>query len=197
PGALPAWNFIDALRGSPGPEGPPGIGLPGAAGQIGPPGIMGGRGPQGPPGQNAFSYLSQLFSVPDVNAAPGTVVVTDTSSMQPRQLLFIPGAGTFTVVGSPLNQFQVQLVNSGDPNNAPAGTLIAAGTVVSPAHMRGPIGPPGGQGPPGPPGPQGASGTSAYTTLKQDFAVPATLGTAFVVAADPFAVGQIVYLPTG
>jgi microcystin-dependent protein len=197
PGALPAWNFIDSLRGSPGPEGPPGIGLPGPAGQIGPPGIMGGRGPQGPPGQNAFSYLSQLFNVPAISAAPLTVVVTDTSWMQPGQLLFIPGGGTFTVIGSPLNNSQVNLGNSGDPANAPSGTLISAGATVSPANMRGPIGPAGGQGPPGPPGPQGASGASVYTTLAQDFAVPATVGTAFVVAATPFSVGQIVYLPTG
>jgi microcystin-dependent protein len=197
PGATPKWKFIDSLRGAPGPQGPPGIGLPGPAGQIGPSGIPGGRGPQGPPGQNAFSYLSLLFNVPAIGAAPLLVTVTDTSWMRPGLLVFIPGGGTFTVIGSPLNAFQVQVGNSGDPTNAPAGTLIAAGTVISPAHMRGPIGPAGGQGPPGPPGPQGASGTSAYTTLASDFTVPATVGTAFVISPAAFAVGQIVYLPTG
>jgi microcystin-dependent protein len=117
--------------------------------------------------------------------------------MLPGLLVFIPGGGTFTVIGSPLNAQQVQLANSGDPANAPTGTLISAGTMISPANMRGPIGPAGGSGPPGPPGPQGASGTSAYTTLAQAFTIPATVGTAFVIAAGSFAAGQIVYLPTG
>ena len=198
PGALPQWLYVDTLRGPSGPEGPVGVGSPGPQGQIGPPGRNGAPGPQGPPGRASFSYLSLVFSVPDPsNTVPVLTSVSDTSWMLPGQLLFIPGAGTFTVIGSPPNLFTVNLVNSGDPNNAQAGTQIAAGTIISPANMRGPGGPQGQTGPAGPPGPQGVSGTSAYTTLKNAFSVPVTTGIAFVVDASPFAAGQIVYLPGG
>ncbi len=112
-------------------------------------------------------------------------------------LIYIPGAGTFTCIGTPPNGFSVEVVNSGDPKNAPAGTIISAGTGVSPASTRGPAGPAGQSGPQGPQGPQGASGTSVYTTLKNAFTIPASVGIAFVINAGAFASGQIVYLPTG
>jgi microcystin-dependent protein len=117
--------------------------------------------------------------------------------MTPGLLLYIPGAGTFTVVGSPVDPYTVNLVNSGDPNNAAVGTLITAGTVISPATQRGPIGPAGVQGPQGPAGPQGVGGASAYTTLVQAFTIPATEGVAFVLNAASFAVGLIVYVASG
>jgi microcystin-dependent protein len=197
PGAQPVWNYVDTLRGSPGPQGPPGVGLPGAQGQIGPPGRVGAPGPQGPVGKNSFSYLSQTFSVPTLSTTPTAVSVTDTSWMVPGLELYIPGAGTFTCIGTPPDPHTVNLVNSGDPNNSPPGTLIGAGTVISPAAQRGPPGPPGGAGPAGPPGPQGVSGTSVFTTLAQAFTVPATTGLAFVINATSFAVGQIVYISGG
>jgi microcystin-dependent protein len=190
--------YIDTLRGGPGPQGPPGAGLPGPQGQIGPPGRSGAPGPQGPPGQNSFSYLSVTFSVPDAaNQIPQATSVTDTSWMTPGLLAYIPGAGTFTVVGAPVNAFVVNLVNSGDPNNAPAGTLIAAGTLVSPANVRGPLGPQGPAGPAGPPGPQGVSGSSVFTTLTQNFSIPVASGIAFVADVSPFSKGQIVYVENG
>jgi microcystin-dependent protein len=199
PGAQPQWMWVDRLRGSSGPEGPPGVGMPGPSGQIGPPGRIGGQGPQGPPGKNLFSFISQSFSVPAPSAAPLLVGVTDSSWMTAGQLLYIVGAGTFTVVGSPPDPFDVSLVNSGDPNNAPAGTIISGGIQVSPATLRGPSGPQGSPGGPGPPGPQGVSGASVFTTLSQAFTVPpiGTSGTAFVVAAGPFAVGMIIYIAGG
>jgi microcystin-dependent protein len=198
PGALPAWLFIDTLRGTPGPTGAPGVGLPGPQGQIGPEGRNGSPGPRGPSGRSSFSYLSVVFRVPDpANTNPQLTSVTDTSWMTPGLLLYIPNAGTFTVVGSPIDGFTFNLVNSGDPNNAPAGTMIAAGTVVSPSNMRGPLGPQGGPGPQGPPGPQGVSGTSAFSTLNQPFSIPTTTGIAFVVDASPFGAGQIVYVEGG
>src|SRR5258707_5313740 len=86
-GALAVWNYVDTLRGAPGPEGPPGIGIPGPTGQIGPQGARGSQGPQGPPGRNAFSYLSDIFTVPDIGGQPATVTVTDTSWMLPGQLV--------------------------------------------------------------------------------------------------------------
>jgi microcystin-dependent protein len=198
PGALAQWLFIDTLRGSPGPQGPSGVGLPGPQGQIGPAGRNGSPGPQGPPGRNAFSYLSLIFRVPDASSPTPTLTsVSDTSWMTPGLLVFIPGAGTFTVLGSPPTANTVNLANSGDPNNAPTGTMIAAGTVISAANMRGPLGPQGQPGPAGPAGPQGVSGASAYTTLKLDYSVPVSSGIAFVVDASAFAVGLIVYLPNG
>jgi microcystin-dependent protein len=112
-------------------------------------------------------------------------------------LLFIPGAGTFTVVGSPPNAFQVNLISSGDPTNAATGTMIAPGTTISPANMRGPAGPTGGSGPQGPPGPQGVSGVSVFSTLRLAFAIPATTGVAFVVDASSFATGQIIFIEDG
>jgi len=112
-------------------------------------------------------------------------------------LIYIPGAGTFTCIGTPPDPFSVNVVNSGDPNNAPTGTIISPGTVVSPASTRGPAGPQGQSGPVGPPGPQGVSGVSVYTTLKLDYTIPAGVGLAFVIDATAFAPGQIVYIPTG
>jgi hypothetical protein len=156
--------------------------------------MRGAAGQQGPPGKQVFSYTSQVFRVPDVNTTPVSLSVTDTSWMTPGLLNFIPGAGTFSVVGSPPDAHTVNLTNSGDSNNAPAGTMISAGTILSPANLRGPIGPAGSAGPPGPPGPQGVSGVSVYTTLKNDFTVPATTGLAFVIAADAFSVGLIAYI---
>ena len=123
--------------------------------------------------------------------------VSDSSWMNPGLLVFIPGAGTFTCIGSPPNSHTVNLANSGDPNNSPVGTQVGAGNTISPAAQRGPAGPTGGTGPQGPPGPQGVSGASAYTTLRQDFTVPTTSAVAFVVSAASFAVGLIVYCGSG
>lgn len=199
PGANPVWSFIDVLRGSPGPQGETGYGVPGPQGQIGPPGLMGGRGPQGPPGKSAFSQLSQGFQIPCVGDPPLTIQVTDTSWMAPGMLIFFPGAGTFTVVGNPIDLHNVQIVNSGDPDNTPCGTLYGAGAAVSQANMRGPAGPQGIAGPQGPQGPQGVAGASVFTTLAQNFTIPpvGTTATAFVNAAAPFGTGQIIYMAGG
>jgi microcystin-dependent protein len=137
-----------------------------------------------------------MFTVPGCGAAPVTVTVADSSWFTPGLLVFIPGAGTFTVVGSPPSPNTVQLASSCDPANAAAGTQISAGVQVSPAALQGATGAQGIPGPQGPPGPQGVGGASAYTTLAQPFTVPPT-GTsaiAFVTAADPFSTGLIVYV---
>ena len=197
PGAIPQWAWVDQLRGAPGPQGPVGVGLPGPAGQIGPAGKVGPPGPQGPPGKAVFSFLSQLFTVPAINAAPTNVPVTDSSWMIGGLLVFIPGAGTFNCVGTPPDPYHVLLVNSGDPNNAPSGTLVSLGTQISPATLRGPSGPVGPIGPPGPQGPQGVGGASVFTALTQPFTVPVGVGTAWVQSADPFGAGLIVYIAGG
>lgn len=198
PGAPLTWTYIDTIRGTPGPEGPPGIGIPGPQGQIGPQGVHGAQGPQGPPGKSSFSYLSQRFTVPAI----GTTVsqsVTDTSWMTGGQLLFIPGVGTYTVVGTPSDPHVVTLANSGDTSNAAVGTQVSAGTLISPANMRGPAGPTGPIGPVGIQGPQGVSGVAAYTTIKVAYTVPAvnTQTLAYVTDASPFGVGLVVYLAGG
>jgi hypothetical protein len=158
---------------------------------------MGAVGPQGPPGKANFSFLSQLFTVPAINAAPVQVAVTDSSWMTAGLLTYIPGAGTFTCVGNQPDTTHVMLVNSGDPANQPSGTQISYGTQISPATLRGPVGPQGNTGPAGPPGPQGVGGASAFTTLAQAFTVPVSTGTAFVVHADAFGQGMIVYVAGG
>lgn len=199
PGATPVWAYMDTLRGAPGPQGPPGVGAPGSQGQIGPQGGIGATGPQGPPGKTSFSYLSVALSMPPVSTTPTNIGVTDTSWMSPGLLVYIPGLGTMTVVGTPPGPNNVNLVNSGDPNNKPVGTTVQGGTVISPASQRGPAGPQGGSGPAGPPGPQGVSGTSVYTTLAQSLTVPpvGSSVTAFVVSAAAFGAGQIVYVAGG
>ena len=196
PGAVPQWLFIDTLRGSPGPQGEAGVGTAGPQGQLGPTGQPGRPGPQGPAGKNSFSYLSQTFTVPAMGVTVPTPV-SDSSWMAPGLLVYIPGAGTFTCVGSPPDAHTVNLANSGDPNNLPPGTVVSGGTTISPAAQRGPSGPQGSTGPQGPAGPQGVSGASAYTTLRQDFTVPTTSGVAFVVSAVSFAPGLIVYCGSG
>lgn len=199
PGASPVWSFIDILRGPPGPQGDTGVGVPGAQGNIGPPGLMGGRGPQGPAGQNSFSQLSDSFSIPAITDPPLTIDVTDTSWMSPGELLYVPGAGTFNVVSSPLSPYTVQIVNSGDPDNEPAGTVIGAGVTISPANMRGPTGPQGIPGPTGPPGPQGVAGTSVFSTLAEAFTIPpvGTPQTAYLQNVSGFAQGLIVFFQAG
>jgi microcystin-dependent protein len=199
PGATPVWAYIDTLRGAPGPQGEPGVGAPGPQGQVGPPGAVGARGPQGPAGATSFSYLSTALAMPEVSTAPTTVAVTDSSWMNPGTLVYIPGLGTMTVVGTPPDLHTVNLANSGDPLNQPVGTTVQGGTMIAPASQRGPAGPQGALGPPGPPGPQGVSGTSVYTTLAQSLTVPpvASSATAFVVSAAAFGVGQIVYVAGG
>ena len=198
PGALPVWDFIDILRGGPGSEGPPGVSEPGPQGMIGPPGIPGSRGPQGPAGKSSFSSTAVAWQVPAVGTVT-TIHVSDTSWMTAGTLIYIPGAGTFTVVGAPIDSQTVQVTNSGDPNNAPPGTMIQGGATVSPAAQRGPAGPQGSAGPAGPPGPQGASGTSANSITTQTFAIPAKgqQAVCFVQEAANFGVGQIVYVSGG
>jgi microcystin-dependent protein len=159
--------------------------------------MRGSQGPQGPPGKNLFCYLTAPFSVPDPSQSPVPMHVTDSSWMQGGLLIYIPGGGTFTCIGTPPDPGIANVVNSGDPNNAPVGTVVNAGTLVAPASTRGPGGPQGQPGPIGPPGPQGVSGVSVYTTLRLDFTVPVTTGIAFVIDATAFSVGLIVYLPTG
>jgi microcystin-dependent protein len=199
PGATPVWSFVDVLRGSAGPQGQPGVGLPGPQGQIGPSGLMGARGPQGPAGRSSFSQLSQAMRIPCVGDPPYTIHVTDTSWMLPGELIYIPGAGTFIVIGNPLDQYTVQIQNSGDPTNTACGTMIPAGTTISPANMRGPTGPQGVAGPNGPPGPQGVAGASVFSVLTQPLTVPAVGATvvAFVQDSTPFSAGQIVYVQGG
>jgi microcystin-dependent protein len=196
PGANPVWAFMASLYGPPGPQGAAGFGEPGPAGQIGPQGPSGPRGPQGLAGKNSFSQISQPLTMPPVGQQPVGLPVTDTSWMTPGLLTFVPGLGTLTVVGSPPGPNTVNLVNSGDPNNAAPGTTVQAGTTIAPAHMRGPGGAQGPPGPQGPAGPQGVSGSSVYSTLTQTLTVPPVgqTVTAFVVTAAPFAVGQIVYV---
>jgi microcystin-dependent protein len=124
------------------------------------------------------------------------VAVADSSWMTPGLLVYITGAGTFTVIGSPPSPSSVVLANSCDPANAAAGTLISGGIQISPAALRGPQGNQGIPGPSGPPGPQGVGGVSVYTTLAQSFTVPpvGSSATAFVTVADAFSVGLIVYV---
>jgi microcystin-dependent protein len=114
-------------------------------------------------------------------------------------LIFIPGAGTFTVIGAPIDQNRVQIQNSGDPANTPCGTMVGAGGSVSAANLRGPTGGQGIAGPTGPPGPQGVAGASAFSTLAQAYTVPATgaSAVAFVQNAASFSAGQIVYIQGG
>ena len=197
PFAAPEWFYVDTLRGSPGPEGPPGVGIPGPQGMVGPMGSRGSSGPMGPAGKSSFSYLSEPIRMPAIADPPINAIVTDTSWMQPGQLLYVPNAGTFTVIGAPLNPYTVQLTNSGDSTNAPAGTLIGAGNLISPANLRGPSGGAGPMGPKGDPGPQGVGGAAAFTSLTQAFTIPSAQGTAFVQSAATIAAGLIVYIANG
>jgi microcystin-dependent protein len=160
---------------------------------------MGGRGPQGPAGKNSISNLSQAIQIPCVGDPPYTIHVTDTSWMSAGMLIFLPGAGTFTVIGAPLDLNTVQIQNSGDPANTPCGTMLGAGTSVSAANLRGPAGAQGIAGPSGPPGPQGVAGASVFSVLAQPFTVPAVgaVATAFVQDSSPFSAGQIVYVEAG
>jgi microcystin-dependent protein len=160
---------------------------------------MGGRGPQGPAGKNSISNLAQAITIPCVGDPPYTIHVTDTSWMSAGMLIFLPGAGTFTVIGAPIDQFTVQIINSGDPNNTPCGTMLGAGASVSAANLRGPTGAQGVAGPTGPPGPQGVGGASVFSTLAQAFTVPAVgaSAVAFVQNSTPFSAGQIIYIEAG
>jgi hypothetical protein len=87
--------------------------------------------------------LLVAMRLPAVGDPPLGIRVTDTSWMAPGMLIYMPGAGTFIVIGWPSDQYTVQIANSGDPTNKAPGTMIGAGTTVGPVSQRGATGPQG------------------------------------------------------
>lgn len=123
----------------------------------------------------------------------------DTSWVATGMPIYIGSAGSFTVIGSAVDNHTIQIANSGDPNNAAPGTSINIGSMVMPESQRGPTGPQGIPGPKGDPGPQGVTGASAHSTLTQVLTVPAVGSSvvAFISDSTVFAAGQIVYIQSG
>jgi hypothetical protein len=87
--------------------------------------------------------LTVAMRLPAVGDPPLGIRVTDTSWMVPGMLIYMPGAGTFIVIGWPSDQYTAQIANSGDPTNKAPGTMISVGTIVGPASQRGATGPQG------------------------------------------------------
>ena len=97
------------------------------------PGIEGAAGTDGSPGAagtNAYTLTTADFEVP-IPGSNVTVAVADSTWITVGQVLFIQGAGWFTVVSKPTTQsVLVTYVNTGI--NANAGATISAGAQISP-----------------------------------------------------------------
>jgi hypothetical protein len=142
----------------------------------------GGGGGSGSPGQNAYTQTTASFTVPAVNATV-TVTVGNTAWMGGSgYLLFISGAGYYSV-SSITDAAHVVLTNVGGATNAAAGTVVSSGSSVAPS------------GPAGSTGPSG-SALSAYDTLASPFTMPAAAANVTISIANTawLAVGQVIYI---
>jgi hypothetical protein len=149
----------------PGPEGPNGL-----------------NGTNGLNGGNAYTVTTAGFTVPAVVAAV-TVAVASTAWMATGQIVFIPGAGNFSVT-TIFGANSVSLTYSTDPQNTHVGAVIGAGTAVTPSAVNGAI---------------GTNGSNGFTTTTANFVVPAIDTTVIVsVASNAFMfVGQYVNVVGG
>lgn len=162
----------------------------------GPPGQNGADGSNGADGQNAFTVLTEEFTMP-AEGDSLTAVVESTDMLVPGSTIYLRGAGTLEV-SVIIGDTEVSLKNisvSADgiyPDNVGGGSIIAVGSEVSPTGIQGPEGPAGANGT------NGTDGGAAFTTLSLAFTMPVELGTATadVVSTDGLAIDEIVYLET-
>lgn len=138
-------------------------------------GPKGDTGDPGAPGNNAYAITTSAITVPTLVAPNIQFTVIPTDILSAGQVIFIPGAGWFTIY----NVFQssvifatlLELVPSPAVTVSPGVLVIPTGpkglTVVGatgptgPQGDKGDTGPQGPVGPIGPPGPVGPAGTAA------------------------------------
>jgi len=89
----------------------------------------------GDDGQNAFTDLALAFTVPDA-ATPDIAEVDNSDWAVVGQVVFLEGAGYFTVVSKP-DSTHVELDNTDYPGNAADGTIIPVDSHLGPAGLKG------------------------------------------------------------
>lgn len=142
----------------------------GVTGLMGPPGLPGLNGLNG---VDAYTQTAQSFVPPSLNSPYVNIVVAYTPTIFAGTYIFVPGAGTFSVINvtapaDGLMMIQATLIY---PISIPA-SLVPIGTLVIPsgvpgASVKGPPGDQGDRGPDGfqgPPGDQGPPGGTALET---------------------------------
>lgn len=101
-------------------------------------------GPQGPAGadctpcddgQNSFTDLAANFTVPDA-AVPASATVVNSDWAVVGQVVFLEGAGYFTVTSVP-DSTHVVLDNTDYTGNVADGTVIASGSHLGPGGLQG------------------------------------------------------------
>jgi hypothetical protein len=103
-------------------------------------------GQAGAAGKNAYNFTTASFTMPSANTSPATeadVLVSVRSTGQfantwmiPGQVVYITGAGYFTVQSLTGNN-QVTVRNLGYTGNGTPGATIASGATVSPSGLQG------------------------------------------------------------
>ena len=144
-------------------------GTVGAAGNM----VTGG----GPQGYNSWAYLTAPFTVPAVGTS-AVASMEEARSFAVGQWLYVQSAGWFVVEALDAVANTVTLLNEETVGNQAPGTVAPVLSIVT-----------GG-------GPKGDPGRPSFTRLLADFPMPAALaiGQASVEDAEPFAVGQVVYV---
>jgi len=138
----------------------------------------------GAAGQNAYTTLTSGFTVPAVNATINIVVGATGWMGGAGYVLFITGAGYYSVQ-TITNSTNVVVLNLGTSANASPGTVIGSSATVNPA---------------GAVGSSGATGAalSAYDALTSSFTMPAAAAnvTAAISNTAWLAVAQTIFVAT-
>lgn len=101
----------------------------------GPQGEPGADGTNGTDGTNAFTELSAQFTVPDAGS-PDTAEVVNSDWATVGQIVYLEGAGYFTVV-SIADSTHIELDNTDYAGNAADGTVIAVASHLGPGGIKG------------------------------------------------------------
>lgn len=101
----------------------------------GPSGAAGANGTNGTDGQNSFTELSDPFIVPDA-ATPDIAKVVNSDWAVVGQIVFLEGAGYFSVVSVP-DSTHIELDNTDYAGNSADGTVIPVGSLIGPGGLRG------------------------------------------------------------
>lgn len=178
PNALVSAGALVTPGGAIGAQGPQGVGVAGAAGA---PGVA---------GTPAYAALLDAFLMPATGASI-TAHVSGTSWVAVGEVVFVAGAGWFSVTGV-VDATHVALTSLGVTQLASVGAAIPVNSLVAPS---GPVGPSGLTGATGT-GTTGAAGMPAYTSTSGAFTMPANGANVSIVVGSTgwMAPGDIVFV---
>ena len=175
---------------------------PGRGGTIGPPGPQGEQGDPGPPGPPAIveTWIAQNgWTQQAVGGSMGVQMDRPVTGAFVGMELFVEVAGFMSIAAkNPVDNGIYSLRNLGGPDNAPEGTVIAAGMLVSMVSQpgeQGVQGTQGIQGIQGIPGTNGTNGADGATGPKGDKGDKGDTGNTGATGA-PGATGPAGTMPT-